>query len=113
MRTSVNESRLMAMYHAGAVRIPKVFHYGDDGRGGSYIIMEHLALGGGNDQTEFGRAMAKVPGRRPCARQFRGRGWEQMHACTHAHASARPGTLASTQAQRHRPSHGHRHRHRH
>ena len=82
----------MAMYHAGAVRIPKVFHYGDDGRGGSYIIMEHLALGGGNDQTEFGRAMAKVPGRRPCARQFRGRGWEQMHACTHAHASARPAT---------------------
>jgi fructosamine-3-kinase len=25
---------LMAMYHAGAMRIPKVFHFGDDGRGG-------------------------------------------------------------------------------
>jgi hypothetical protein len=106
----------MAMYHAGAVRIPKVFHYGDDGRGGSYIIMEHLALGGGNDQTEFGRAMAKVPGRRPWARQFRGRGWEQLHASTHAHASARPGTLASTlrhrgtEAQRHRGTEAQRHR---
>jgi len=53
---------LMAMYHAGALRIPKVYHYGDDGRGGSYIIMEHLALGGSKDQTEFGRAMAKVRG---------------------------------------------------
>ena len=51
---------LMAMYHAGAMRIPKVFHYGDDGRGGSYIIMENLALGGAKDQTDFGRAMAKV-----------------------------------------------------
>ena len=57
----------MAMYHAGAMRIPKVCHYGDDGRGGSYIIMEHLTLGGSNDQTEFGRAMAKVPGRHPWA----------------------------------------------
>ena len=53
---------LMAMYHADAMRIPKVFHWGDDGKGGSYIVMEHLALGGGKDQTEFGRAMAKVRG---------------------------------------------------
>ena len=51
---------LMAMYHAGSMRIPKVFHWGDDGRGGSYIIMEYLGLGGPKDQTEFGRAMAKV-----------------------------------------------------
>ena len=58
---------LMAMYHAGALRIPKVFHYGDDGRGGSYIIMEMLALGGPKDQTDFGRAMAKMHLAQPLA----------------------------------------------
>jgi protein-ribulosamine 3-kinase len=60
---------LMAMYHAGALRIPKVFHYGDDGRGGSYIVMEHLALGGAKDQTDFGRAMAKMHLATPAAKE--------------------------------------------
>jgi len=51
---------LQAMYHAGAVRIPKVYGCEDDGKGGSYIIMEYLSLGGTKDQKEFGRAMAQM-----------------------------------------------------
>ena len=33
---------LMAMYHAGAMRIPKVFHFGDDGHGGrsTYVFLQ-------------------------------------------------------------------------
>ncbi len=60
---------LMALYHPAAMRIPKVYHYGDDGRGGSYIIMEHLALGGPKDQKEFGRAMARMHLSAPLAKE--------------------------------------------
>jgi hypothetical protein len=60
---------LTALYHPGAMRIPKVYHYGDDGRGGSYIIMEHLALGGPKDQKEFGRAMARMHLSAPLAKE--------------------------------------------
>jgi len=46
-----------------------VYHYGDDGQGGSYIIMEYLALGGPTDASDFGRAMAKMHLSEPLAQE--------------------------------------------
>jgi protein-ribulosamine 3-kinase len=51
---------LKAMYETKACRIPEVLHWGNDGRGGSYIIMEFLPLGGRGSQKELGRAIAKM-----------------------------------------------------
>lgn len=45
---------------AGGVKVPEVLHFGDDPRGGSFIIMEKLDMGGRMDMGEFGRAMAKM-----------------------------------------------------
>jgi hypothetical protein len=44
---------LQSMYHAGAVRIPKVYACEDDGSG-SYIIMEYLSLGGKQSRPLIG-----------------------------------------------------------
>jgi len=57
---------LQAMYATNTLRIPKVYAYGDDGKGGSYIVMEYLPLGRGADQFEFGKAMAEMH-LAPCA----------------------------------------------
>jgi len=51
---------LLAMFDTKALRIPEVLHWGDDGKGGSYIIMEYLPLGGRSDQKALGRAVAKM-----------------------------------------------------
>eukprot|EP00929_Paragymnodinium_shiwhaense_P054987 TRINITY_DN27576_c0_g1_i4.p1 TRINITY_DN27576_c0_g1~~TRINITY_DN27576_c0_g1_i4.p1 ORF type:complete len:238 (-),score=33.13 TRINITY_DN27576_c0_g1_i4:321-1034(-) len=52
---------LQALGASATVAVPKVLHWGDetDGRG-SFIVMEHLQLGGGMDMREFGRAMAQM-----------------------------------------------------
>ncbi|KAL3795135.1 hypothetical protein HJC23_007363 [Cyclotella cryptica] len=44
-----------------ALRIPKVYHYGDysDGRG-SFLIMEYLNLSGRSDDRALGKAMARM-----------------------------------------------------
>lgn len=51
---------LRALGAAGGVRVPKVLHYGDDGPGRSFIIMEKLDMGGRPDMRSFGRAMAQL-----------------------------------------------------
>lgn len=37
------------------LRIPKVFDYGTQKNGSSFIIMEYLNFGGGSDDYEFGK----------------------------------------------------------
>ncbi|GLC45811.1 hypothetical protein PLESTM_001782600 [Pleodorina starrii] len=55
---------LQAMYDTHTLRIPKVFHYGlleGAGRGGSFIVMEHLDMRGGRlDSGELGRRLARM-----------------------------------------------------
>uniref|UniRef100_A0A7S2IIX1 protein-ribulosamine 3-kinase n=1 Tax=Zooxanthella nutricula TaxID=1333877 RepID=A0A7S2IIX1_9DINO len=51
---------LRALGAAGGVKVPTVHHFGDDGAGGSYIIMEKLNIGGRPDMQAFGRAMAQM-----------------------------------------------------
>lgn len=51
---------LDALRAAGGVCVPKVIHYGDDGKGGSYIIMQKLSMGGRPNMKEFGKALAKM-----------------------------------------------------
>lgn len=60
---------LEAMYGTKAIRIPKVHHWGNDGKGGSYIIMEFLPLGGRGDQKALGRAIARMHLATPTVRQ--------------------------------------------
>ncbi|PNW76317.1 hypothetical protein CHLRE_12g542202v5 [Chlamydomonas reinhardtii] len=53
---------LQAMYDTNTMRIPKVFHYGPlagAGRGGSFIVMEHLDMARGRlAMRELGRRLA-------------------------------------------------------
>eukprot|EP00877_Chromochloris_zofingiensis_P005149 jgi/Chrzof1/14635/Cz09g10080.t1 len=50
---------LQAMYDTNTIRVPKVFHVGPMPNGrGSFIIMEHLNLGGSCNQAELGRQLA-------------------------------------------------------
>lgn len=51
---------LRALRAAGGVKVPEVLHYGDDGPGRSFIIMEKIDLGGKLDMRAFGRAMAQM-----------------------------------------------------
>ncbi|CAE7437209.1 unnamed protein product [Symbiodinium natans] len=51
---------LDALRAAGGVCVPRVVHYGDDDKGGSYIIMQKLSMGGRPNMKEFGRALAKM-----------------------------------------------------
>mmetsp|Transcript_2930 Transcript_2930/g.8058 ORF Transcript_2930/g.8058 Transcript_2930/m.8058 type:complete len:306 (-) Transcript_2930:774-1691(-) len=61
---------LQAIYEStDALRIPKVFTCNDDGVGGSYIIMEHLSLGGSGNQTALGRAVARMHLAEPAAEE--------------------------------------------
>lgn len=45
-----------------ALRIPKVYHYGDysSGSNGSFLIMEYLNLAGRSDDRALGKAMARM-----------------------------------------------------
>jgi len=58
---------LQALGAAAGVRVPKVLHFGDDGSGGSFIIMEKLDMGGSPNMREFGRAMARMHLAEPAA----------------------------------------------
>jgi len=54
---------LRAMEATGTLKIPHVYHYGvlptnSPGRGGCFIVMEHLELGGGGDDAALGRQLA-------------------------------------------------------
>ncbi|GMH36315.1 hypothetical protein BSKO_04183 [Bryopsis sp. KO-2023] len=52
---------LQAMYDAGGLKIPKVFHYGEHPSGnGTFIVMEYLKFSGGCGDAELGRALAKM-----------------------------------------------------
>lgn len=57
---------LQAMYECSgdgdfALRIPKVFHWGDASSDrGSYLIMEYLKFGGSSGQKSLGKAMAQM-----------------------------------------------------
>ncbi|KAG2491705.1 hypothetical protein HYH03_009868 [Edaphochlamys debaryana] len=56
---------LQAMYDTHSIRVPKVFHYGPlspgPGRGGSFIVMEHLDLERGRlGMAELGRRLAAM-----------------------------------------------------
>ncbi len=44
---------------AGAIRVPEVIGYGDDGRM-SYIVMKFLEMGGGIDQRRLGESLANL-----------------------------------------------------
>ncbi|PNH06027.1 Protein-ribulosamine 3-kinase, chloroplastic, partial [Tetrabaena socialis] len=60
---------LQAMYDTNTIRIPQVHHYGTlesspgsgpGGRGGSFIVMEHLDIRGGPSMAELGCRLARM-----------------------------------------------------
>mmetsp|Transcript_1496 Transcript_1496/g.3632 ORF Transcript_1496/g.3632 Transcript_1496/m.3632 type:complete len:355 (+) Transcript_1496:96-1160(+) len=51
---------LNAMYDTQTLRIPKVHHFGELGKAGSFIVMEHLNFGGRASGAELGRQLAAM-----------------------------------------------------
>ena len=46
---------LTALYDTHTLKIPKVYDYGIDEKGTSFVVMEYLNFGGGSSDKEFGR----------------------------------------------------------
>ncbi|KAK3240806.1 hypothetical protein CYMTET_49379 [Cymbomonas tetramitiformis] len=63
---------LKAMFATQTLRIPEILHYGPlTGRGGSFIVMEHLTFGGRADPEEFGRQLALMHKAEPAVAEAR------------------------------------------
>ena len=51
---------LKALRSAGSMAVPEVFAYEEGANGGSYLIMEYMAMSGRPDPETFGKRMAEM-----------------------------------------------------
>ena len=56
----LNHATLAALGASATMVVPKVYAYEDGFDGGSFLIMEYMAMSGRADQETFGRKMAEM-----------------------------------------------------